>query len=187
MKAIFSVILSLALLAPTMAHADRALSRFTDLDSFIRECKVSFIGECLRIDETKASAFVYVRKVRVVSALQGAYTAAKEVTVLARTPLLPGHYYLICGEENTKGEVGSWWLEEGEVEIHVAGGDVKTVREAQLTSVLKGLEGISFKEKLLVLFKRRHDQLQAEEQQIKREAEVLGKALKPNGESRSEH
>jgi len=53
--------------------------------------------------------------------------------------------------------------------------------------VIKKLEGKSFKEKLQIIFKRRQDQLKAEEEKMKREAEVLKEALKPSNETNSEH
>jgi len=181
MKSIAVICLSIILINPNLAWADAGHSQFTDLDSFIKGCKVSFIGECLPIDETNVSQLVFVRNMRAVDVLQGSYTHGKDVTVLARTPLVPGRYYLICGHENTRGELMTWQQEESEVEIQVWG-ETKGQKEYQLAGVIKELDGKPFKEQLEIIFKRRQAQLKAEEEKTKREMEVLDKALMPANE-----
>jgi hypothetical protein len=177
MKSIALICLSIILINPNLARADAGHSQLTDLDSFIKGCKVSFIGECLPINETNVVEIVKVRNMRVVDVLQGSYTPGKNVIVLARTPLVPGRYYLICGNENTRGELMTWQQEESEVEIQVWG-ETKGQKEYQLAGFIKGLDGKPFKEQLEIIFKQRLAQLKAEEEKTKREMEVLDKALK---------
>src|ERR1035437_9864329 len=176
MKHICLFLLTLALFSPMLASADRGVTQFTDLDSFIKDCKVSFIGECLPIDETKVGAFTFFRQMRIVSVLQSGHSVGETVNVAAGTPLVPGRYYLICGDELSSGTIRTWWLQEGDVEIQVWG-ETKDQKDYQLAGVINGLDGKSFKEKLQIIFKRRQDQLKTEEEKAKREAELLEKAL----------
>ncbi|HEX5397868.1 MAG TPA: hypothetical protein VFY06_02335 [Verrucomicrobiae bacterium] len=183
MKTRACVLLLLALLTPLFARAD-AVFAFTDLDNYVKQADEIFIGECLPIDETKVSGFVFVRKMCVVSVLQGTFNPSNEVTVLAPMGLpapLPGHYYLICGKENTRGEIVSFAFEGLSIFELPVWDQTKSQREYKLQEVLKDLKGKTLKEKLIILIRKRQDDLKREQQNIQREMDELDKVLKTAG------
>jgi len=159
----------------------RIVSPFTDLDTYVSHIKTALICETLPIDEGPIYRNAYRRKVQVLSVLSGSIKKDETIHVLVDSSLVPGTICLICSHEdvlNEKGELYACFYEPGTVEILLWGEISKAEKQERISKFLKELEGKPLKEQILHIFKRRINQLKGQEKQIKRELDVLEKALK---------
>jgi hypothetical protein len=180
MKHITLLLLAMVLAVPQTLHARRIVP-FTDLDTYIEHVKTVFIGETLAIDEDPPYKNVCRRKMRVLCVLAGTVKQGETIPVLVNSPLTPSTICLICSEMdvlNKKGELDACTYEPGAVEIQLWGEVSKAEKQARVSRFIKELEGKPLKEQLLYIFKMRRRQLKNAEQEMRREQEVLEKALK---------
>jgi hypothetical protein len=177
----FVFLLLVMVLVITQSLQGRIVSPFTDLDTYVSHVKTVLICETLPIDEGPIYRDAYRRKVQVLSVLSGSFKKDEIIHVLVDSPLAPGSIYLICSHEdvlNEKEELYACFYEPGVVEIQLWGEISKAEKQARISKFLKEIEGKPLKEQILYIFKMRLRQLENEEKQIKREKDVLEKALK---------
>ena len=179
MKHSILLLIAIVLAIPQILQA-KLIVPFTDMDTYVKQVKTVFIGETLAIDENTPYSNVCRRNMRVLCVLAGPVKQGDTISVLVFSPLMPGSIYLICsGMEalNKKGELDACTYEPGAVEIQLWGEVSKAEKQARVSKFLKELEGKPLKEQLRYIFEMRIRQLKEAEREMKREQDVLEKAV----------
>jgi hypothetical protein len=185
MKRSKEILISVALITLLAAIPSPApmVVPFSDLDTYVKNAKTVFIGECLsQRDEDRYYANAFYRRIRVKHVLLGTLIKEETVSITGKEALVPGTLYLIYSrvEVDKAGNLYTYSDSPAAVKIMPYSNDVVGMkgREKILSKLIKDLEGKSLKESLRHIFERRQRELKYEEEAVKAEMEIVDKALK---------